>query len=461
MRLTALIPLTFALGSTFGNGAAQAFDCTGVTKPSSIVICSDPDLMRIADERQEAVYGARARLSDEQFRALMADQAAWVRTYATTCGVPPESGPPRLPVSSAVKECFRRAGEARAAYLRSYGLAAGRPSALPALPPGSQEPVGPSFDCANAVHPLTLLICADADLARVDLQFNQAYWALAHQLDQSARQGLRDEDVAFIDAVQDNCGVPRSGGLTTQVWRTRDCLKGGYEGQRARWLSRLSGPAYEEATRRAERHVDLQRSLGVLGFLPPAIKADGVYGGQTRSAIIAWQTGRGRTANGFLSEGDANAIEREVMRHPETPPARVREPLGALDEVALIPKGNLFVVPVRINDTITLRFILDSGASDVQIPADVAMTLARAGTILESDFIGSQKYKLADGSELKGEQFKVRELQLGNHVVRNVVAGIGPVQGGLLLGQTCLSRFGRWTIDNTRHVLIVQSPNAD
>jgi hypothetical protein len=123
MRLAVLI-LTFVLGSTLGSGVARAFDCTGVAKPSSIVICSDPDLMRIADERHEAVNEARAPLTDEQFRAFMADQAAWVRTYATACGVPPEGSPPRLPVSPTIKACFARAGEARTAYIRSYGLAA-------------------------------------------------------------------------------------------------------------------------------------------------------------------------------------------------------------------------------------------------------------------------------------------------------------------------------------------------
>jgi hypothetical protein len=39
--------------------------------------------------------------------------------------------------------------------------------------------------------------------------------------------------------VQDECGLPRSGGLTEQVSQTRDCVRSAYEGQRARWLSRL------------------------------------------------------------------------------------------------------------------------------------------------------------------------------------------------------------------------------
>jgi len=94
----------------------------------------------------------------------------------------------------------------------------------------------------------------------------------------------------------------------------------------------------------------------------------------------------------------------------------------------------------------------------VQIPADVAGTLERAGTISAEDFIGSQIYTLADGSKLSGDQFRLRELQLGNHVARNVVASIGPAKSELLLGQSFLSRFGVWAIDNTRHVLILGEP---
>src|SRR5215471_17832423 len=134
-------------------------------------------------------------------------------------------GPPRLPVSPLVKECFSRAGEARTAYIQSY-------AAVTPMPPNdnTQQRIGPGFDCSKAIRPLALLICADADLAMVDLRFNQAYWALLHQLDQSARQQLREEDIAFIDAAQDKCGLPHAGALTGQVRQGRDCVKGAYEG---------------------------------------------------------------------------------------------------------------------------------------------------------------------------------------------------------------------------------------
>jgi hypothetical protein len=78
----AVVILTFVLGCTFGNGAARAFDCIGVTLPSSIVICSDPELMRLADERQEAINETRGRIGEEAWPVLWENQQAWVRSYA-------------------------------------------------------------------------------------------------------------------------------------------------------------------------------------------------------------------------------------------------------------------------------------------------------------------------------------------------------------------------------------------
>jgi predicted aspartyl protease len=255
--------------------------------------------------------------------------------------------------------------------------------------------------------------------------------------------------------------VPRSGGLTAQTWRARDCVRNAYEGQRTRWLSRLSGAAYEEATRPAERHVELQRGLGVLGFLPSAVQANGVYGAPTRNAVMAWQSGHGRTATGFIGEDDARAIQREASNAVDPNHLPRLAPPGPRDEIPLSRRKGIFVVPGLINETITLGFILDSGAADVQIPIDVVMTLACAGTISDGDFVGTQTYTMADGSTLKGDQFMLRQLRLGTHAVRNVLASIGPPKGDLLLGQSFLSRFGTWAIDNARSVLILQAANAE
>ena len=126
--------------------------------------------------------------------------------------------------------------------------------------------------------------------------------------------------------------------------------------------------------------------------------------------------------------------------------------------VPMISDGGTFRVPVTINDELTLKFVIDSGAADVSVPADVVMTLVRTGTITDTDFLGKQTYKLADGSTVPSQQFVIRSLKVGDKTLENVVGSIAPVAGGLLLGQSFLSRFNTWSIDNQRQALILGPP---
>lgn len=126
---------------------------------------------------------------------------------------------------------------------------------------------------------------------------------------------------------------------------------------------------------------------------------------------------------------------------------------SASSEVTLVESGGTLTVPVEINETIKLGFVLDSGASDVQIPADVAQTMLRSGTLDRSDFLGQRTYRLADGSTLPSYIFRIRSLRVGNVVVSNVTGAIAPPDGELLLGQSFLSRLRSWSIDNGRRVL--------
>ena len=97
----------------------------------------------------------------------------------------------------------------------------------------------------------------------------------------------------------------------------------------------------------------------------------------------------------------------------------------------------------------------DSGASDVLIPADVVLTLFRTETLTGDDFTGTKTYILADGSKLPSEQFVLGELKVGDHRAANVTASVGPPTSEPLLGQSFLSRFNSWTLDNGRHALIL------
>ena len=113
-------------------------------------------------------------------------------------------------------------------------------------------------------------------------------------------------------------------------------------------------------------------------------------------------------------------------------------------------------MPVRINGQITLEFLLDTGASEVTIPADVFLTLLRTHTVGQEDFIGTGRYVLADGSERASKRFRLREVRVGHHVLSDVVANVAPVQSEYpLLGQSFLSKFSSWSINNKSATLVL------
>ena len=130
--------------------------------------------------------------------------------------------------------------------------------------------------------------------------------------------------------------------------------------------------------------------------------------------------------------------------------------LGHIHAIRVAAESGDFVVPVVINEEITLKFIVDSGASDVSIPGDVASILMRTGSLKLADIAGEQAYRLADGSEMISKTVILRSLKVGDVVVENVRATIAPAEGKLLLGQTFLKRFNAWSIDNANQLLLLR-----
>ncbi len=106
--------------------------------------------------------------------------------------------------------------------------------------------------------------------------------------------------------------------------------------------------------------------------------------------------------------------------------------------------GGRFLIPVSINGADELNFLIDSGADDVVIPFDVFVTLKSDGTIRSDDLLGSRT----------GSLLKVGDQEIEN-VAASVSTTVGKVSGPLLLGQSFLTRFKSWSIDNERGVLLL------
>jgi len=153
-----------------------------------------------------------------------------------------------------------------------------------------------------------------------------------------------------------------------------------------------------------------------------------------------------QTVTSKLTPAQIHLAYQMAKRCKESNYKQCGEPQGNQDvsSVTSVPiqiNRGTYVVPVLINNAITLDFVVDSGAADVSIPADVVMTLMRTGTLRRADFLGEKTYVLADGSKVPSQTFRIRSLNVGNKVLENVNGSVASVQGSLLLGQSFLSRF--------------------
>jgi aspartyl protease family protein len=119
-------------------------------------------------------------------------------------------------------------------------------------------------------------------------------------------------------------------------------------------------------------------------------------------------------------------------------------------------EGGVYRVPCRIND-FEMEFIFDTGASDISISLIEAMFLLKQRKLNEEDFIGTERYNIADGSIQEGTVVNLKTVEIGDMKLTNVKASISHnMTAPLLLGQSALSQFGKYSIDNKRQELTLE-----
>lgn len=118
--------------------------------------------------------------------------------------------------------------------------------------------------------------------------------------------------------------------------------------------------------------------------------------------------------------------------------------------------GGTYEVPCMVNG-LPLMMIFDTGAADVTISTVEASFMFKNGYLKESDIKGSRNYVTADGGVHAGTVITLKEVKLGDAVLKNVQASVVHNQKApLLLGQSVLERFGKITIDNVNLKITIQ-----
>ena len=124
--------------------------------------------------------------------------------------------------------------------------------------------------------------------------------------------------------------------------------------------------------------------------------------------------------------------------------------------VKMSEKNGVLYVPMKINGQ-ELDFVFDTGASSICISTLEAAVLVKNGSLTADDLIGEQGFVDATGRISVGARINLKTVKIGNRELNNVEATIieNP-SAECLLGQTVLSRFGAYTIDNTKKEIIFE-----
>lgn len=128
----------------------------------------------------------------------------------------------------------------------------------------------------------------------------------------------------------------------------------------------------------------------------------------------------------------------------------------AQTQIKMEKKGGVFYIPCMVNG-LNLKFIFDTGASNVSISLSEAIFMLKNGYINEDDIIGTEKYQIANGDIAEGTTLIIRELEIGNKKIYNIEASIvHTLSAPLLLGQSAIERFGSFSIDYGSNTLYLE-----
>ena len=103
-----------------------------------------------------------------------------------------------------------------------------------------------------------------------------------------------------------------------------------------------------------------------------------------------------------------------------------------------------------------MRFLLDTGCSDVQITNLEVSFMHKHGMLPASCHVGEAVATIADGSQVKCDQWKLSSVKIGKTELTDIECGaMENCNAELLIGQTVLEKLGTVSIDYKKHLLLI------
>jgi predicted aspartyl protease len=190
--------------------------------------------------------------------------------------------------------------------------------------------------------------------------------------------------------------------------------------------------AEQQRQRAAEQEVEQKRKHAEWEAEQKRKQAEWEVAQQRNQAEWEAQQARVRDAllNHKLQQLDAPGVKKEII------PLKV--------------KNNVMRLNVGLGDQV-LTMLLDTGASSTLISSSLALSLIRDD---QARFVGDTKFTTASGEVVRAKEIVIKEVKIGNQIVRDVKAAAIPGEIDLLLGVDVLNAIGPYLIDSQNSQLI-------
>lgn len=118
-------------------------------------------------------------------------------------------------------------------------------------------------------------------------------------------------------------------------------------------------------------------------------------------------------------------------------------------------ENGVSILPCKVNG-LNLKFIFDTGASDVSISMTEATFMLKNDYLSPDDILGKSNYRDANGNISEGVNINLRELEIGGLKLYNVKASVVTnIKAPLLLGQSAISKLGVVQLDLQANTLTI------
>jgi clan AA aspartic protease (TIGR02281 family) len=116
--------------------------------------------------------------------------------------------------------------------------------------------------------------------------------------------------------------------------------------------------------------------------------------------------------------------------------------------------GGVYNVPCKVNG-VPLKFIFDTGASNVLISLTEAAFMLKNNLLTDDDIIGTSRSQIADGSVTENTAIVLRVVEIGGIELYNVRASIiHNSKAPLLFGQSAIEKLGKIQLEGNKLTIL-------